>query len=91
MTKDSNENVLFSPLSIYFTLGMTQNAAANNTLQQMIDVLHSDPATLNQYLFSYNSLLNQQDDNVKLNLANSIWFDTDKEDRIQVKSDFLLE
>ncbi|HHU52878.1 MAG TPA: hypothetical protein GXZ43_02195, partial [Clostridiaceae bacterium] len=89
LTKDSDENVLFSPLSIYYALGMTQNAAANKTLQQMADVLHSDPATLNQYLFSYDSLLQQQDDNVKLNLANSIWFNTDTEERIQVKPDFL--
>ena len=89
LTKDSEENVLFSPLSIYYALGMTQNAAANNTLQQMTDVLRNDPATLNQYLFSYDSLLQQQDDNVKLNLANSIWFNTDTEERVQVKPDFL--
>ncbi|NLJ71229.1 MAG: hypothetical protein GX328_07225 [Clostridiaceae bacterium] len=89
LVKDSEENVLFSPLSIYYALGMTQNAAANNTLQQMTDVLHSDPATLNQYLFSYNSLLQQQDEKVKLNLANSIWFNEEKADRIQVKPDFL--
>ncbi|HHU52957.1 MAG TPA: hypothetical protein GXZ43_02605 [Clostridiaceae bacterium] len=89
LTKDSNKNVLFSPLSIYYALGMTQNAAANNTLQQMTDTLHSDPATLNQYLYSYDSLLKQQDETVKLNLANSIWFNKDEADDIQVKPEFL--
>ncbi|MGB4609025.1 MAG: serpin family protein [Saccharofermentanales bacterium] len=89
LTKDSEKNILFSPLSIYYALGMTHNAAANNTLQQMTDVLHSDPATLNQYLFSYDSLLKQQDETVKLNLANSIWFNADEADTIQVKPEFL--
>jgi serine protease inhibitor len=89
LAKDSDENILFSPLSIYYALGMTHNAAANNTLQQMTDVLHSDPVTLNHYLFSYDSLLKQQDETVKLNIANSLWFNEDEADTIQVKPDFL--
>lgn len=89
LTKDSRENVLFSPLSIYSALGMTQNAAANRTLEQMIEVLKADPETLNQYLYSYKVLTDQQTEGVKLSLANSLWLNEDMQDDVEVRQDFL--
>lgn len=90
LAADSDDNILFSPLSIYYALGMTQNAASEDTVRQISEILHSEPDTLNRYLYSYRTLLDQeQDENVKLNLANSLWLNQAMQDQIQVQQKFL--
>lgn len=79
-----NENVLVSPLSVYYALGMAANGAADNTLAQMENVLGLPADQLNQYLGDYIKTM-PSGDNCKTNLANGIWITPD----IEPASEFL--
>lgn len=83
---DESENVLISPLSVLYALGMTANGAKGETLAQMQEVLGLDVEELNQYLYSYRQMLSEDEENT-LNAANSIWF-RDVES-LTVEPDFL--
>jgi len=88
----SGENTLISPLSVLCALAMTANGAENETLKQMETVLGMTTEELNLYLYSYMNNL-PQDDNYKLNLANSIWLNenngfTANQDFLQTNSDY---
>lgn len=79
-----DENVLISPLSAIYALGLTANGADGETLKQMEDVFGIDMDNLNNYLYSY--MKNKaEEDAAKLSLANSIWFDN----RFVPNSEFL--
>lgn len=70
-------NVLVSPLSVSFALGMTANGANGNTLEEMEEAFGGIPVSMfNKYLGSY---LNdcRTDDKSKIKFANSIWFEKD--------------
>ena len=81
-------NCLVSPLSIVLALAMTANGAANETLQQMLDVIGSGIMLedLNAYLYEYVKNL-PSSDKAKLAIANSIWL-AERED-FSVREDFL--
>lgn len=84
-----NKNTLVSPLSVLLALSMTANGAEGETLSQMEKVLGGNIPieNLNEYLYSYVKNLPNEDDS-KLNIANSIWF-RDDEDSLIVEKDFL--
>ena len=88
--KDMSEgkNVLISPESVLCALSMTANGAGSDTLEEMENVVMGDTniGTHNEYMYTYNNnLLESQ--NVKFNMANSIWV-RDDEERISVKESF---
>ncbi|MBO7218034.1 MAG: serine protease, partial [Clostridia bacterium] len=85
-TEKKNENTLISPLSVISALGMTANGAEKETLLQMEAVFGMTSDELNLYLNGYMKKL-PYDEQYKLSLANSIWFNEDA--RFTVNTDFL--
>lgn len=78
---EQGKNVLISPMSILYALGMTANGASGETLSQMEAVFGMNLDTLNLNLMS----INEGSDFLKL--ANSIWFKDDP--GFTVNADFL--
>jgi serpin B len=70
------ENIMISPLSVSYALGMTFNGADSTTLDAFVDVLHFGELTEQEVNESYQDLMGQLvtlDDRIKLTIANSIW------------------
>jgi serpin B len=70
-------NVFVSPLSVSFALGMTYNGAGGGTKAEMAEVLGFDTLTLDEVNEAYRGLIEQLthlDANVRLEIANSIWY-----------------
>lgn len=78
---DSEKSNLFiSPLSISYALGMTYNGAVNETRSEMNDVLKYSGLTDSQLNMGYMALiryLENLDPDVRLAIANSIWYNSD--------------
>lgn len=73
---ENNKNVFISPLSISMALTMTYNGAKENTKAEMNKVLGYEGMADDKINDSYkilNSYLENVDENVKLNVSNSIW------------------
>ena len=71
------DNIMISPLSVSYALGMTYNGAAGTTLQAFNDVLHFGDLTTAEVNESYKDLMDQLvnlDDRVEFSIANSIWY-----------------
>ncbi len=71
------ENIMISPLSVSYALGMTYNGAAGTTLDAFVDVLHFGDLTRLEVNQSYKDLMGQLvtlDSKVKFSIANSIWY-----------------
>ena len=71
------ENIMISPMSVSYALGMTYNGAAGTTLDAFNDVLHFGGLTNQEVNESYKDLMDQLlnlSDEVEFALANSIWF-----------------
>jgi serpin B len=71
------ENIMISPLSVSYALGMTYNGAAGTTLEAFNDVLHFGDLTTLEVNESYKDLMDQLvhlDDQVEFTIANSIWY-----------------
>ncbi|MEN8203657.1 MAG: serpin family protein [Bacteroidota bacterium] len=71
------ENLMISPLSVSYALGMTYNGAAGTTLEAFNDVLHFGDLTGTEVNESYKDLMEQMldlDDKVDFSIANSIWY-----------------
>ncbi len=77
-TKEGEENLLISPLSISSALAMTANGADKKTLEQMEAVLGNGMTLdeLNEYMAYYVANL-PDEQKQKLLVANSIWFRDD--------------
>jgi len=78
--KSKSENVVVSPLSINFALGMLANGADGNTRKEILDAMKlpvSDIAGLNDFNSKLLDELPGLDSKVVLKLANSMWFNTD--------------
>ena len=84
---NENGNLLLSPYSVMQALAMTANGANGDTLREMEQVLGTNIADLNEYLYTLRSAQQNTPDS-KLLTANSIWFRDDKE-RIEVLPEFL--
>ena len=70
-----DKNVLISPLSVMYALGMASNGAGGSTLHQMESTMGMSLDTMNRYFKAYPSYLSQ-DENAKLSIADSVWFNT---------------
>ena len=71
------ENLMISPLSVSYALGMTLNGADGTTRDAFREVLHFGELTDQEVNESYKELMSQLvtlDDNVKFSIANSIWY-----------------
>ena len=71
------ENIMISPLSVSYALGMTYNGAAGTTLDAFNDVLHFNDLSEQEVNESYKDLMDQilvLDEKVEFSLANSIWY-----------------
>ena len=70
-----NDNVFFSPYSIFTALSMAYEGARGNTaaeMQQVLNILQNDPATLGSFGKIYN-LLNQNQEGYTISTANAFW------------------
>lgn len=81
-----DENLLLSPVSILFALGMTTNGADGNTLAQMEDVFGLTIQEMNEILYKYAQGL-PQGEFYKTKIANSIWFK--ESDSLNINKEFL--
>jgi len=71
------DNIMISPLSVSYALGMTYNGAAGTTLDAFQDVLHFGDLTEQEVNESYKDLMHQLihlDQQVEFSIANSIWY-----------------
>jgi len=76
-TLSEEDNIMISPLSVSYALGMTYNGADGTTLQAFNDVLHFGDLTTEEVNESYKDLMDQLlnlDDKVEFSIANSIWY-----------------
>lgn len=73
----SGENVLVSPLSIIYALGMTSNGANGDTLSELENALGMKTEDLNLFLYSLIKNLNNTEKS-KMSLVNSVWFTDDE-------------
>ncbi len=76
-TLSEEDNIMISPLSVSYALGMTYNGAAGTTLQAFNDVLHFGDLTTQEVNESYKDLMDQLlnlDEKVEFSIANSIWY-----------------
>ncbi|MGN6193489.1 MAG: serpin family protein [Ginsengibacter sp.] len=72
-----NNNKLISPLSIYLALSMAYNGANNSTkdsISKALQLSGIDINSLNELCHTLISMLPQEDNKVKLSIANSIWY-----------------
>jgi serpin B len=73
----AGSNVLISPTSMMMAFGMLENGAGGETLSQIENVFGKIPVSeMNPIMYSMAQRLNGADD-VKWNVANSIWFKDD--------------
>jgi len=76
-SQSQEKNIMISPLSVSYALGMTYNGSAGTTLEAFNDVLHFGDLTTEEVNESYKDLMDQLlnlDDRVEFSLANSIWY-----------------
>ena len=72
-----DDNIMISPLSVSYALGMTYNGAAGTTMDAFNNVLHFGDLTREEVNESYKDLMDQLihlDDQVEFSIANSIWY-----------------
>lgn len=70
-------NLMISPLSVSYALGMTLNGSAGTTLDAFRKVLHLEALTDQEVNESYRDLMGQLQDldpRVEFSIANSIWY-----------------
>ena len=72
---EENENFLVSPLSAATALGMTAIGADGNTRAQFEEMFGLSIEDMSAYMSSYLTALAAEEKDVKLAIANSIWFD----------------
>ena len=76
-TLSDEVNMMISPLSVSYALGMTHNGAAGTTLDAFNEVLHFGDLTNLEVNESYKDLMDQLihlDELVEFSIANSIWY-----------------
>ncbi len=74
--QEQGENVMISPVSLLYALGMTANGADGKTLSEMEDVLFGGISvdTANGHFLHFSENLPDGTGGVSLDIANSIWF-----------------
>lgn len=86
-----DKDMLISPMSVLYALGMTANGANGETQDEMLDVLGMGMSMeeMNAYLKSYMDNLCDDDKQI-VKMANSIWYNSEN-DRISVKNGFVQD
>jgi serine protease inhibitor len=77
VAESDDGNIFISPLSVSIALGMTWNGSAGTTREAMTEVLEYGDLTAEEINQSYKNLLDllqQADDQVLFQIANSIWY-----------------
>jgi len=72
-----DDNLMISPLSVSYALGMTYNGSVGDTKEAFRQMLHFGELTDQEVNESYKDLMGQLvtlDDNVDFSIANSIWY-----------------
>jgi len=93
LANGSEENIFFSPFSLFTALMMTYEGAKGNTADEMAEVMHL-PEGDDQRRASFASVqndLNGREGRVKLDLANSLWMQKDyefKQEFLKVLEDY---
>ena len=78
LLQKSGENTLLSPVSIDFALGMTENGAAGETLEQMEQTVNGGISSENlNPLMKHLADRFENSEDVNWNIADSIWFKDD--------------
>lgn len=70
----SKDNIMVSPLSLYYAMAMLANGAEGETLSQIESLLGADIDTVNKAM---KQLTLKANDSKQLKSANSIWYDKD--------------
>ncbi|MDO4339117.1 MAG: serpin family protein [Eubacteriales bacterium] len=83
---DKNNNVLVSPFSLLYALGIAANGAVGETKSEMEKLWGVPTEELNQYLYEYAQSL-PQDGDCTFKIANSLW--VNPEDGLTLSQDFL--
>lgn len=86
--KDDHRNVVISPLSTAMVLGMAYNGVEGETKQKFSEVLGWEDVSvieLNGYNNRLIDHLQQQSENIRMNISNSVWFD----EQLNIKESFL--
>lgn len=77
---ENKDNMLISPLSVIYALGMTSSGSAGSTAEQFEKLYGLKQEELNKYMYSYlKSLPNNED--ARMAIANSIWINNLRSDR----------
>ena len=84
-TYKPGENILISPLSVTYALGLAGNASDSKTRQEFENVLDVSIDDLNDFTKNYLIKINNLE-GVEFNLADSIW--VDKEKNIKLNKEF---
>lgn len=83
-----NENMMISPMSLQFALGMLSNGADEEALKEITDVMGMEDYSLmmmNSFYFNLTQQMKKKDKNFTLNIANSIWI----QENYQVEEAFI--
>ncbi len=78
--EDKDKNLFISPLSVSYALGMALNGAVGQTKAEMLETMELSGLTDEEINTAYNSLMEllmSLDENVKMDLANSVWIRND--------------
>lgn len=81
IAQSEEDNIFFSPYSIFVALSMAYEGARGNTateMQKVLNVIQNDSATLGSFGRIYN-LLNQNQKGYTINTANAFWAHQDYE------------
>lgn len=75
---DSNENQIYSPLSLYYALSMLAECASGETLNQILNVLQQTDLAYNreQSKILYNDYYINKSNSEKTTIANSVWLNS---------------
>lgn len=89
--KDKNENIMYSPLSLYYALAIVANGSEGETENELFDLLNvSDKDYLSQQCGNLYRLLYSDNELSKLKIANSLWLDNEIDgNKVSFKKDFI--
>lgn len=91
LSREGEQNVLISPLSISMALGMTVNGAAGETRAGMKEALRKSGLSMEQINRSYRGLLDilpDLDPAVEMKIANAIWY---RQGRVTLRDSFVTD
>ena len=91
LLKDKNENVMYSPLSLYYALAIATSGSDCETRNQLLKLLDiPDKDYLSQQCSNLYRLLYTDNEYSKLKVANSLWLDNEfKGSDVKFKDDFI--